>query len=83
MYWWVWALHEGKIAVFSPPYNSEEEASAWGFQHRGNDFEIEEMKTRNRAEATRAIKRIVFEKTSNLDLALQRAKHNLSEKENK
>ena len=82
MPFWVWAISEqGKLAVFKPAYNTEEEASEYGFHHLGSNFEIKELMTRDIAEATRAIKRIVFERTSNLDTALQRARHKLPEKE--
>jgi len=81
MYWWVWAMHEGKPVVFAPCYNSEEEASEYGFQHLGTNFEVKELRTRDVAKATRAIKRIIFERTSSLDAALQRARHQLPGKE--
>lgn len=74
-------MHRGKPVVFSPPYNSEAEASEWGFQKLGSNFEVVELRTRDRAQATRAIKRIIFDRTSSLDMALQRARHELSEKE--
>ena len=84
MYFWVWAMHEGKIAVFPPPYNTEEEASEYGFRHLGSNFEVAKLTTRDVAKATRTIKRTVFDRTDNLDLALRRAKHSLpDEKENK
>jgi len=82
MPFWVWAISEkGKLAVFKPAYNTEEEASNYGFSHLGSNFEVSELTTTDVAEATRAIKRIVFERTLNLDRALQRARHKLSEKE--
>ena len=82
MPFWVWAISgQGKLAVFKPAYNTEEEASEYGFRHLGSNFEVKELTTRDVAEATRAIKRIVFERTSSLDIALQRARHKLSEKE--
>jgi hypothetical protein len=79
MYWWVWTTREGKPVIFAPPYNSEEEASEYGFQKLGSNFEVTQLNTRDIAKATRSIKRGIFEKTSNLDIALQRAKHNLLE----
>jgi len=81
MYFWVWAMHEGKPVVYSPPYVTEEEASEYGFSKLGSNFEVESLSTRDVAKATRAIKRIIFERTSSLDIALQRAKHKLDEKE--
>jgi len=79
MYFWVWAMHEGKIAVFPPPYNTEEEANNYGFSKLGNNFEIAKLTTRDVTKATRTIKRTVFDRTSDLDLALRRAKHQLPE----
>ena len=82
MPFWVWAISEkGKLAVFKPAYNTEEEASNYGFSHLGSNFEVSQLTTTDMAEATRAIKRIVFERTLNLDRALQRARHKLSDKE--
>ena len=77
MYFWVWAIHEGKITVFAPPYNTESEASEYGFRHLGNNFEVEKLTTRDVAKATRTIKRTVFDRTDNLGLALERARHKL------
>ena len=70
-------MHQGKTVVFPPPHRTEEEASEWGFQKLGGDFEIECLITRDVAKATRTIKRIVFERTSSLDIAMQRAKHQM------
>jgi len=81
MYWWVWAMHEGKPVVFKPPYTTEEKASEYGFSKLGSNFEVIQLSTRDIAQATRAVKRIIFERTSSLDIALQRAKHKLPEKE--
>jgi len=78
MPFWVWAVSEkGKLAVFRPSYATEEEASSYGFSHLGSNFEVTQLTTIDMAEATRAIKRIVFDRTLNLDRALQRAKHQL------
>ncbi len=80
MYYWVWKVTtDGKLAVFSPPYLTQEEASQYGFMHFGANFEIKELNTKDRAEATRAIKRTVFETTYNLEQSLQRARHNKPE----
>jgi len=82
MYFWVVKMHQGKPVIFHPPYTLEEDANQYGFSHFGGDFEVYPTTVRNRADATRAIKRAIFEKTHNLDLALQRAKHKLpNEKE--
>lgn len=70
-------MHRGKPAVFAPPHNSEGEASEWGFQHLGSNFEVKELTTRDMAKATRAVKRMVFDRTLSLDTALQRARHQL------
>jgi len=77
MYFWVWAMSGGRIAVFKPPYTTEEEASEYGFSKLGSNFEVAQLNTRDVAQATRAIKRIIFDRTSSLDIALQRAKHKL------
>jgi hypothetical protein len=78
MPWWLWSISEGgKLGVFSPSYATEGEASAYGFEKLGSNFEITELTTRDRAVATRAIKRIIFDRTSNLDKALERARHKL------
>ena len=74
-------MHEGRPVVFKPPYTTEEEASEYGFSKMGGDFEVAQLNTRDVAQATRAIKRIIFEKTSSLDIALQRARHDLPKKE--
>lgn len=81
MYWWVWAMHEGKPVVFKPPYTTENEASEYGFSKLGSSFEVIELNTRDVNQATRAIKRIIFERTSSLDTALQRARHDIDDKE--
>lgn len=78
MPFWVWAISDkGRLAVFKPAYNTEEEASNYGFSHLGSNFEVTQLTTTNIAEATRAIKRIVFDRRHNLDEALQRARHKL------
>jgi len=73
-------MYEGKPVVFKPPYATEEEASNYGFQKLGSNFEVIQLQTRDVAQATRAIKRIIFERTSSLDVALQRAKHKMPDK---
>lgn len=74
-YWWVWTIHQGRLIVFSPPYSTEDEAGTYGFQKMGGGYEVSVLKTRDSAEATRAIKRRIFDRTRNLDGALKRAKH--------
>lgn len=81
MFFWIWAMHEGKPVVFKPPYTTEESANEYGFSKLGSNFEVIQLNTRDVNQATRAIKRIIFERTSNLDTALQRARHKLPEKE--
>ena len=82
MYFWVWAISEqGKLAVFKPPYITEEEASSYGFSHLGSNFEVTQLTTKDMAEATRVIKRIIFERTRDLDGALRHARHKPYEKE--
>ena len=82
MPFWVWAISEqGRLGVFKPAYNTEEEANDYGFRHLWSNFEVTQLSTWNVAEATRAIKRIRFERTRNLDIALQRARHKPYEKE--
>ena len=74
-------MHEGRIIVFKPPYTTEEEANQYGFSKLGSNFEVIQLNTKDVAQATRAIKRIIFERTSSLDTALQRARHKLPERE--
>ena len=81
MYWWVWATHEGRPVVFKPPYTTEDEASEYGFSKLGSNFEVIQLNTKDVAQATRAIKRIIFERTSSLDTAMLRARHDLPRKE--
>ena len=68
-------MSEGRPVVFSPPYNTEEEANEYGFSRFGGDFEVLSLSTRDKAQATRAIKRHIFDKGANLEEALQRARH--------
>lgn len=63
--------------IFAPPYDSEEEAMEYGFRKFGGNFEVSPLLTKDRAEATAAIKRAIFERTSNLDVALRRARHTM------
>ena len=81
MPFWVWAMHQGKPVVFKPSYTTEEEASEYGFSKLGSNFEVIPLDTKDVVQATRAIKRIIFERTSSLDTALQRARHKLPDKE--
>lgn len=74
-------MHQGKPVVFNPPYNSEEDANNYGFSHFGGDFEVLPLNTRDRTQATRAIKRFIFDRTENLGQALQKAKHKTTEVE--
>jgi len=77
MPWWLWAMSQGRPVVFSPPYNTEGEALEYGYSRPqlGGDFEVTELRTKDKAEATRAIKRLIFDKGTNLEEALRRAKH--------
>ena len=81
MYWWVWAMHEGRPVIFKPPYTTEEEANQYGFRKLGSNFEVLQLDSRDVGRATSTVKRIIFEQTSNLDTALQRARHKLPDKE--
>jgi len=74
-------MSQGRPVVFSPPYVTEEEASEYGFSRLGDNFEVTELRTRDKAQATRAIKRRIFDKGTNLEEALRRAKHESTEKE--
>lgn len=80
--YWVWSVSEqGKLAVFTPGYNTDSEAYDYGFRHLGSNFDVTQLATRDYREATKAIKRIRFEQVHNLDIALQRAKHQLPKEE--
>lgn len=80
MYWWIKTAHEGRLVILGP-YNSEEEASQFGFQKLGSDFETYDLPTRDKSRATSMIKARILQQTSNLGIALQRAKHNLPKEE--
>lgn len=80
--YWVWSVSEqGKLGVFQPGYLTEEEAMSYGFRHLGSNFEVTQLNTSDVGKATRAIKRIRFERIHNLDMALERARHQLPKKE--
>lgn len=76
MYWWIKATHEGRLVILGP-YSTEGEASGFGFQRLGTDFEVYDLPTRDKARATSMIKARILKQTSNLDTALQRARHKL------
>ena len=80
--YWVWSVSEqGKLGVFTPGYHIESEAMNYGFRHFGSNFEVTQVPTTDYREATKAIKRIRFEQVHNLDIALQRARHQLPKEE--
>lgn len=57
------------------PKNSEEEASQYGFQKFGGEFDVHELPTRDKTRATSMIKAKIFDQSSDLEKALQKARH--------
>lgn len=75
-------MHEGKPVILGP-YRTEEEASNFGFQRLGSNFETYDLPTRDKARAASMIKARILQQTSNLDTALQKVRHQLPEEEKK
>ncbi len=73
--WYAWTVKDNHVLVFGW-YKSEEEAYA-DLRPKLRDFEVIELQTIDKREATRKIKKMVFDRTENLELALQRAKHQI------
>lgn len=82
-FWWVWVLHEGRPVVFSPPHETEEAASSFNFTRLGGNGEVMLLGTHDKREATRAIKRAIFDRTDSLTQALRRARHRPTTEEDK
>jgi len=77
MYWWVTTVSTGgRFCVFGP-YDSEESASEYGFAHFGSNFESVQLSTKDIGRATRALRKKRFDEVGDLDLALQRIKHQI------
>ena len=78
MYWWIKTTHEGRLVILGP-YGTESEANEFGLEHFGNNYEAFDLPTRDKARATSMIKARILKQTSNLDTALQRARHKIPE----
>lgn len=74
-YYWVWCTKGGTPVILSPAYTDEEEANRVGFTRLQGNFEVLPLTSRDRREATRRIKRIILDRTNNLEEALKRARH--------
>ena len=77
MYWWLTTTSVGGRFVVLGPYDSEESATEYGWSHLGSDFEVEQLSTRDMSRATRALRKKRFDEVGDLDLALQRIKHQI------
>ena len=73
--WWVTSTSGDGRLVLIGAYNTEEEATGYGFSKLGNSFEVIWLPTRDQARATRMAKKQMFDRVGNLDKALQRAHH--------
>ena len=71
---WVHTMHEGRIVIFGP-YTDEQSASEYGFRHFGSNFDVEWLPTRDTNRATKMLKKQLYDRTDELDLALKRARH--------
>jgi len=73
--WWIKTTSiEGRLVLIGA-YNTEEEATSYGFSKFGNNFEAIWLPTRDQAKATRMAKKQMFDQVGDLDRALQRARH--------
>lgn len=73
--WWITTISQGGKFVVLGPYFSEEEANSYGFKNFGNNFDVEYLQTRDQAKATRILKKKRFDSIKDLDVAVQRASH--------
>lgn len=76
MFWWIVTTFKGQPVILGP-YTSEEEASQVGFEKLGGNFESYELPTRDKSKATSMIKARILNKTSDLETALRKAKHQI------
>jgi len=73
--WWVKTTSgDGRLVIIGA-YNTEEEATSYGFSKLGNNFDVIWLPTRDQAKATRMAKKQMFDQVGDLDRALQRARH--------
>lgn len=75
-YYWITFRRNGRLVILGPE-NSEDEAYSRGFLSQESDFEVVPLRTRDKARATSQLKAQLLDKTQNIDLALQRARHKI------
>lgn len=77
--YWITTISMGGKFVVLGPYFSEAQAQAYGARHFGGDCEVELLNTRDVAKATRILKKKRFDSVHDLDVALERASHQVPE----
>jgi len=73
-YYWIWAVYQGRLVIVGPKTN-ETDAYKLGSEKLPCVFNIERLRTRDRAQATRIIKAKYLESSGNLEQAMKRANH--------
>jgi len=73
--WWLTTTSPAGKFVVMGPYQTEEEASNYGFQHFGTNFDTHQLNTRDMQKATHILKRWRYDRIKDLDLALEKASY--------
>jgi len=73
--WFITTVSQGGKLVVLGAYNTEQDATDYGFSHFGTDFEVVWYPTRRLDMATRMAKKSRFDQIRDLDKAIARAKH--------
>jgi len=73
-YFWITFRRNGRLVILGPE-NTEDEAYSRGFLSQESNFEVTALRTRDKARATSQLKAQLLDKTQDIDLSLQRARH--------
>jgi len=77
IYYWIKGEYMGRRVVLGP-YLSEKEAYEVGYEQLSTDFVVLQLKTKDETKASRLIRAMVLEETSNLGDTFRRFRHKLN-----
>ena len=75
-YYYIFCKVDGRVALLGP-HNSPDEAYGIATSKLNTPYEIIPMNTRDRGEATRRLRMILLDRTSDLSASLSRMKHSI------
>lgn len=75
-YYWIVGNYNDRLIIIGA-YGTTDEAYRMGYEKLDCPFDVVELPTKDKGKATGILKARRLEQTSNLDLALKRAKHQI------